>query len=60
GHKIGKVIPLKEKAKALVTSGKHTSKEGSVDAINEKKRLGILNIGKEKLNVKLESLMAIE
>jgi len=57
---IEKIIPLKEKSRALIIGGKHKSKEGDVEKIDEKKKLGIVIVGGEKLNVKLESLMAIK
>jgi small subunit ribosomal protein S4e len=56
--KIEHFIPLKEKSKVFVSSGKHMGKTGTVESIN--KNLAAIKSDSEKINVNLESLIALE
>jgi len=55
---IKKFIPLKEKSKVFIKKGKHIGKEGIIEKISEK--LAEIKIDAEKINVNLDSLIAIE
>jgi small subunit ribosomal protein S4e len=55
---IKKFIPLKEKSKVFIKKGKHLGKEGIIEKISEK--LAEIKIDAEKINVNLDSLIAIE
>jgi small subunit ribosomal protein S4e len=56
--KIEHFIQLKEKSKVFVSSGKHMGKTGTVESIN--KNLAAIKSDSEKINVNLESLIALE
>jgi len=55
---IKKIIPLKEKTKIMVKSGKHMGKQGVIEKIGE--QLAEIKLDGEKINVNLESLIALE
>lgn len=59
-NKIKKCIPLKEKSNVAVIGGKYTGRHGIVEKINEKEKIAELKSNKEKINVLLEHLMAVE
>jgi small subunit ribosomal protein S4e len=59
-RKISKIIPLKEKTKAIVYAGKHTGKEGIIEGINSGKKMAELNTGEEKINVLIKQIMVVE
>ena len=56
--KIEHFIPLKEKSKVFVSSGKHIGKTGIVEKIHN--NLAEIKTDSEKINVNLESLIALE
>lgn len=56
--KIEHFIPLKEKSKVFVSSGKHIGKTGTVEKIHN--NLAEIKTDSEKINVNLESLIALE
>lgn len=55
--KITRKIELKENSKVVVIKGKYIGKEGKVEKFNKKEATVL--IGKSKINLKLESIMAI-
>lgn len=55
-----KCIPLKEKSNVIVFEGKHAGKKGIVNKLNKERKMAELNIQKEKINVLIKQLMAIE
>jgi len=57
---IEKVLPFKEGAKILFIGGKHRGGEGIVKEINEKTKIHTIEVDKEKINSKINSLMVIE
>ena len=58
--KIEKCLPLIEKAKVLIFSGKHVGKIETIDKINlERKNVGVKIEGKP-VNVLIKQLMVIE
>lgn len=59
-NKIKKCIPLKEKSKAAVIGGKYAGRGGTVEKILEKEKIAEIKSEKEKINVLLEHLMAVE
>ncbi len=59
-NKIKKCISLKEKANVAVIGGKYAGRHGTVEKINEEKKIAELISNKEKINVLLEHLMAVE
>jgi len=59
-NKIKKCIPLKEKSKVFAIGGKHAGREGIIEKIIEDRKIAELNSNKEKINVLIEHLMAIE
>lgn len=59
-NKITKFIELKEKGKVAAIGGKHSGKRGTIDNIDKEKKISLVDIGKEKINVLNEDLMAIE
>ncbi len=56
--KIEHCIPLKEKSKVFVSSGKHIGKTGVIEKIHN--NLAAIKTDSEKINVNLESLIALE
>lgn len=58
--KVEKHIPLKEKSKIVVFSGKHTGKEGNIEQIDWETKTALVNQGEEKINVPLAKLIVIE
>jgi len=58
--KIEKILPLKTKSKVLVYAGKHAGKQGTVDAIDEKNKMVVVNDGKTKSNILIKQTMVLE
>ena len=58
-NKIEKVFSLKTGAKAIVLSGKHISKEGKIESVDENRGLCLLDVGDKKINVKIDNLMVL-
>ena len=59
-RKIEKILPLKEKAEAVIFEGKHFGKKGSIEKIDDKNKIVEINTGKEKINVLIKQIMVIE
>jgi small subunit ribosomal protein S4e len=59
-NKVIKFIDLKEKSKVIVIGGKHSGKKGTIEKIDEDKKIAEVNLGEEKINVLNEDLMAVE
>ena len=51
---------MKEKANALVFSGKHSGKKGIINKIDKKSKMAELTIDKKPVNVLIKQLMVIE
>jgi len=58
GEGIKKIITLKEKSKVFIKKGKHIGKIGAIEKITE--NLAEIKVDGEKINVNLESLIALE
>ena len=56
-NKISKIIPLKEGSEIIVISGSHIGETGKIEKINE--NTAEVKIGKEKINLEIDSLIAI-
>ena len=59
-RKIEKLIILKEKSKVIVIAGKHSGEMGEIEEIDEKRKTAEIKNGKDKINVLIKQLMAIE
>jgi small subunit ribosomal protein S4e len=57
--KITEKIELREGSKIVVISGSHIGEEGKVEKIDEKSKIAIIVIQKEKVNLGLGRIMAI-
>lgn len=60
GKKIEKCLPLKEKSKVIVFSGKHSGKKGIVININKEKKTAEIEAKEDKINVLIKQMMVIE
>jgi len=58
--KIEKCIPLKEKARVIVFSGKHAGETGEIKKINKEKKMTELLSENKTINVLIKQLMAVE
>lgn len=57
--KISKILPLKQGSSVIVISGSHRGEDGKIEKIDEEKKEAEVHLGKKKVNLKLNSLMAI-
>jgi ribosomal protein S4E len=57
-NKIEEVIPLQEKAKAIIFEGKHTGETGVINKI--KNQTAEVKIGNKNVNILIKQLMAIK
>lgn len=57
-NKITDIIPLKEKSKVFISTGKHIGKIGVIEKISND--LAEIKLDKEKINVNLHSLIALK
>jgi len=58
--KIDKIVPMKKGATAMVFSGKHTGKIGTIENIDEDRKIAEIKSKDEKINVLLKQLMAVD
>jgi small subunit ribosomal protein S4e len=58
--KIEKIIPIKEKSKVLIYSGKHSGKQGEVIKLKPERKMVSVKVGEDKINVLTKQIMAIE
>jgi small subunit ribosomal protein S4e len=58
--KIEKCLPLKEKSNAIIVSGKHTGKKGTIKHIDTEKKIVSLMSDQEEFNVLIKQLMVTE
>lgn len=58
--KIEKCISLNEKSKAVVFAGKHAGETGKIESFDSSKKIAVVDDGKNKINVLIKQLMAIE
>jgi len=59
-NKISEILPFKKGCKIMFISGKHIGEEGSVEEIDEKKKIITLKIEEGKINGKQDSLIVIK
>ncbi|MBI2045023.1 hypothetical protein HYT23_03120 [Candidatus Pacearchaeota archaeon] len=59
-RKITKCLPLKEKMKAIIFSGKHSGEVGAINKINNDKKMVELQTKASGINVLIKQLMIIE
>ena len=58
--KIEKCIELKENAKAIVIAGKHSGERGTIEKIDNEKKMVELKTREEKINVLIKQIIAID
>ncbi|VVB83601.1 30S ribosomal protein S4E [uncultured archaeon] len=58
--KIEKCIPLKDKAKAVVFSGKHIGKKGEITKLNIEDKIATIKSGEKEINILINQLMIVE
>lgn len=58
--KIEKCIPLKEKSKVIVLSGKHAGKRGEITELNTERKMAKIKSSEKEINILLNQLIAIE
>jgi len=58
--KIEKCLPLKEKTKAIVFSGKHIGKKGEIMNLDLEQKMAKIKVGEKEINVLINQLMVIE
>lgn len=58
--KIEKCLPLEEGSKAVIFSGKHSGKRGNIKSLDRKKTVELETSDKEKVNVLIKQIMAVE
>lgn len=58
--KIEKCLPLKEKSKIIVFSGKHVGKKGEIIELNNERKIAKINSDGKEINVLINQLMVIE
>ncbi|MGD2073035.1 MAG: hypothetical protein PVG65_06065 [Candidatus Thorarchaeota archaeon] len=59
-NKISEILPFKEGAKIIFITGKHIGEKGTIENIDEKKKIIELKVDSEKINGKRESLLVIK
>jgi len=59
-RKIKKCLALKEKAKVIISSGKHSGESGTINKININNEMVEVDISKRKVNVLIKQLMVVE
>lgn len=58
--KIEKCIPLKEKSKVIVFSGKHLGKSGELVQLNLKEKMAKIKTKEKEINILINQLMVVE
>ena len=58
--KIEKCIPLKEKSKVIVFSGKHIGEKGEIISLNEEEKMAKIKTKEKEINILINQLMVIE
>jgi len=58
--KIEKCLELKEKANAIVFAGKHAGKKGIIEKLIIERKMAIMKVGEDKINVLIKQIMVIE
>ena len=58
--KISKILPLKEKIKAVVIAGKHAGKIGEITKIDNKHRMVGLKADSGEINILIKQMMVVE
>ncbi len=58
--KIEKCIPLKEKSKVIIFSGKHVGDIGEVMELNPEDKIAKVKSGDKEINILIKQLMAVE
>jgi len=57
--KIARKIELKENSKIIVIKGSHIGEEGKIEKLNEKNKTAEIKTSREKINLNLDSVMAV-
>lgn len=58
--KIEKCLPLKEKARAIIVSGKHSGEKGIIDSLDKENKSVELELGDKKIHVLIKQLIILE
>jgi len=58
--KIGKCLPLVEKASVLVFAGKHSGFSGKVEKLKKERKMASIINGEEKKNILIKQLLVVE
>jgi small subunit ribosomal protein S4e len=59
-NKIEKILPLKEKSKVIVFSGKHAGKNGEVEKLDLKEKTAKIKTDEKQINILIKQLMVVE
>ncbi len=60
GKKIQKCLPLKEKAKVIIFSGKHLGKNGEIIQLNPEEKIAKVKVDNKEINILIKQLMVVE
>ena len=58
--KIEKCIPLKEKSKVIIFSGKHIGEKGEIISLNEEEKMAKIKTKEKEINILINQLMVTE
>lgn len=58
--KIEKCIPMKEKVKAIIFSGKHIGKTGEIESLNTEEKTAKIKTDGEEINTLIKQIMVVE
>lgn len=59
-NKIEKILPLKEKAKVIVFSGKHAGKTGEIENLNLEEKTARVKTNEKDINILIKQIMVTE
>lgn len=58
--KIEKCLPLKEKSKVIIFSGKHVGDEGEIIGLNPEEKIAKIKSGDKEINILIKQIMVVE
>jgi small subunit ribosomal protein S4e len=58
--KIEKILPLKEKARAIIFAGKHSGKSGEITSLNKQEKIARIKTDDGEINILVKQLMVVE
>lgn len=58
--KIEKCVPLKEKAKVIIFSGKHVGDKGEIISLNSEEKIAKVKSGNKEINILIKQIIAVE